>query len=212
MGFTRMIRLHPKIPLPTALPGSFEVSATPQIRDSLMPNQGLPSALFPWESAQFGPSKKEPELMLENDVAHDDGPEWLESDRESYPTSTEGLMGMRAILVDDYPPFLDALAALLRGQPEVAVVGRAHNGADGLKLAAELVPDLVLVDFSMPDMDGLAVTRRLKSGSKPPKVVIITSHAENEYREMAMQAGADGYVVKSEIYQELMPQLKAFGA
>jgi len=121
-------------------------------------------------------------------------------------------MTMRTILVDDYPPFLDALAALLNGHPGVAVVGRAHNGQDGLKLAAELVPDLVLVDYSMPDMDGLAVTRHLKAGPKPPKVVIVTSHAETEYREMALRAGADGYVVKSEIYQDLVPQLQAINA
>ncbi|MGE5624669.1 MAG: response regulator transcription factor [Bacillota bacterium] len=119
---------------------------------------------------------------------------------------------MRVILVDDYPPFIDALTALLRSRSGIVVVGRAHNGKDGLKLAAELEPDLVLVDFSMPDMDGLSVTRRLKAGPKPPKVVIVTSHMEPEYKDMAMQSGADGFVVKSEIYQDLIPQLEAINA
>ena len=115
---------------------------------------------------------------------------------------------MRVILVDDYPPFLAALAALLRRQSAVEVVGRAHNGKDGLRLAHEVAPDLVLIDFNMPDMDGVSVTRLLKAGPCPPKVVIVTSHADSEYRDMALHAGADGYVVKSEIHQELLPLLR----
>ena len=116
---------------------------------------------------------------------------------------------MRAILVDDYPPFLAALAALLRNQSAIEVVGHAHNGTDGLKLVSELGPDLVLVDYSMPDMDGIAVTRLLKARPHPPKVVIVTTHVESEYKELALHAGADGFVVKSEVHQELMPLLRS---
>lgn len=114
---------------------------------------------------------------------------------------------MRAILVDDYPPFLAALAALLRNQSAIEVVGRAHSGTDGLKLASELAPDLVLVDYSMSDMDGITVTRLLKAGPNPPKVVVVTSHAEPEYKELALHAGADGFVVKSEVHHDLLPLL-----
>ncbi|HEY1992141.1 MAG TPA: response regulator, partial [Gammaproteobacteria bacterium] len=75
---------------------------------------------------------------------------------------------LRTVLVDDYPPLLAALATLLRGRADIEIVGHASNGRDGLKLAEEQQPDLVLVDFSMPDIDGVAVTRRLKAGPKPP--------------------------------------------
>src|SRR5579863_1765171 len=71
--------------------------------------------------------------------------------REAIPMYSEARNSMRAILVDDYPPFLAALAALLRSQSAIEVVGRAHSGTDGLKLVSELEPDLVLVDYSMPD-------------------------------------------------------------
>ena len=114
---------------------------------------------------------------------------------------------LRTVLVDDYPPLLAALATLLRTRGDIEIVGRASNGRDGLKLAEEQQPDLVLVDFSMPDIDGVAVTRRLKAGPKPPKVVVMSFHAEPEYREMAMHAGADAYLVKTELYQELPPLL-----
>lgn len=115
---------------------------------------------------------------------------------------------LRTILVDDYPPLLAALASLLRTYGSIEIVGRASNGRDGLKLAEEQQPDLVLVDFSMPDIDGVAVTRRLKTGPKPPKVVVMSFHAEPEYRDMAMHAGADAYLVKTELYHELVPLLE----
>ena len=122
--------------------------------------------------------------------------------------NTEAIKTMRTILVDDYPPFLAALAALLRAKPGIEVVGKAYNGKQGLELAESSRPDLVLVDFNMPDMDGLAVARRLKAGAQPPRVVVMSFNAEPEYRDMALQAGADGYLIKAEINQELMPLLE----
>lgn len=115
---------------------------------------------------------------------------------------------MRAILVDDYPPFLTAVIALLGGKSGVEVVGQAHNGLDALKLAAELKPDLVLVDFTMPGMNGIEVAKRLKAMPAPPKVIVMSFHAEPEYRDMALHAGADAYLVKTEMHQELMPALR----
>lgn len=115
---------------------------------------------------------------------------------------------MRAIVVDDYPPFLTALTSLLGGKNGIEVVGQAHNGEDALKLAAEVKPDLVLVDFTMPGMNGIEVARKLKSAPGAPKVIVMSFHAEPEYRDMALQAGADAFLVKTEIHQELLPLLR----
>src|SRR5690348_3194939 len=143
---------------------------------------------------------------VQMDLALDGSGDALSGRRETRIQTME-LPGMRTILIDDYPPFLMALAAMLRQQPGIDVVGEAHNGSAGLKLAAELKPELVLVDFSMPDMSGADVTRALKKTPNPPKVVVVSFHAAPEYRDMALQAGADGYVVKSEIHRDLMPLL-----
>jgi DNA-binding NarL/FixJ family response regulator len=116
---------------------------------------------------------------------------------------------MRVVMVDDYPPFLTAVKALLEQEQDIEVAGLAHSGQDGLKLASALKPDLVLLDFSMPDMNGVAVTRALKSRPDAPKVVILSFHAEPEYKDMALHAGADGYVVKTELYKDLLPLLRS---
>ena len=115
---------------------------------------------------------------------------------------------MRAIVVDDYPPFLTALISLLGSKNGIEVVGQAHNGQDALTLALEAKPDLVLVDFTMPGMNGIEVARRLKSMPVAPKVIVMSFHAEAEYRDMALQAGADAFLVKTEIHQELVPLLR----
>lgn len=115
---------------------------------------------------------------------------------------------MRVIIVDDHPPFLAAVAAMLAMVPEVQVVGRAVGGREALALASDVKPDLVLVDYSMPDMTGAAVAKSLKAGPVAPKVVVMSFHNEPEYRDMALQAGADAFLPKTELHKELVPLLR----
>jgi DNA-binding NarL/FixJ family response regulator len=112
---------------------------------------------------------------------------------------------MRVLLIDDYQPFLSALYNFLCKEPNIQVVGQALNGNEGLKLAAELNPDLVLVDFSMYGTNGIDVTRKLKASKNPPRVIMVSLHTAQEYRDKALQAGADDYVVKTDIFKHLMP-------
>jgi DNA-binding NarL/FixJ family response regulator len=91
----------------------------------------------------------------------------------------------------------------------VEVVGQADNGNDGLKLIEEMKPDLVLVDYTMPGMGGVEVTRRLKAVPGGPKVIVMSFQTEQECRQQAMQAGADGFLVKTEMHQELLPLLRS---
>lgn len=117
-------------------------------------------------------------------------------------------MSMRLILIDDHASFLEALAKMLEQVPGIEVVGRAHDGRAGLKTAAELKPDLVLVDFSMPELDGVGVARQLKAWPKPPRVVVMSFHTDPEYRDMALAAGADAFLTKTVLYKELVPLLE----
>jgi len=115
---------------------------------------------------------------------------------------------MRAIVVDDYAPFLAALTVLLGQKTGVDVVGQADNGLDGLRLIEEMKPELVLVDYSMPGMGGIDVTRRLKAVPGAPKVIVMSFQAEPEPRQQAFDAGADGFLAKAEIHQDLLPLLR----
>lgn len=117
---------------------------------------------------------------------------------------------MRLIIIDDHEAFRQALARMLEQVEDIDIVGQAGDGRGGLKLAAELKPDAVVVDFSMPEFDGLAVTRQLKAWPKPPRVVMMSFHAEPEYREMALATGADAFITKAELHRELLPLLERF--
>lgn len=118
---------------------------------------------------------------------------------------------MRLLIIDDHASFLDALAVMLGQAPAIEVVGKAKDGREGLKAAAELKPDMVLVDFSMPELDGLAVTRQLKAWAKPPKVVMMSFHTGPEYRDMALAMGADAFLTKTDLHRDLLPLLARLG-
>jgi len=119
---------------------------------------------------------------------------------------------MRLLLIDDHAAFLDALESILGQVPDLEVVGRAEDGRQGLRAAAELKPDLVLVDFSMPELDGIGVIRELKTWSSPPKIVMLSLHTGAELRDAALQAGADAFLCKTDLYLELLPLLEGFGS
>jgi DNA-binding NarL/FixJ family response regulator len=118
---------------------------------------------------------------------------------------------MRLLLIDDHASFLETLAAMLGDTPGMEVVGCANNGAEGLRLAAKLEPDVVIVDFAMPGMDGLTVTRTIKSQPGAPKVIMMSVHSDREYRDMALAMGADLFLTKSCLYKELVPLLTRLG-
>ena len=124
---------------------------------------------------------------------------------------TEPNNDMRVLVVDDHVSFLKALSSMLEQQPGFEVIGQAHGGQEGLKLAAETQPDLVVVDFAMPDMNGIEVIRQLKAATKPPKIVMMSFHNEPEYREMALHAGADAFLTKTDLHRELVPLLQRLG-
>ena len=90
---------------------------------------------------------------------------------------------MRVVLVDDNALFLNTLSEQLSRKPGIQVVGSANNGGDGLMLVAELNPDVVIVDLAMPDMSGLEVAQRLKSGLHPPRVVVLSQIGRASCRE-----------------------------
>jgi DNA-binding NarL/FixJ family response regulator len=106
-------------------------------------------------------------------------------------------MGVRIVVVDDHPLTRDALASLL-AQGGFDVVGEAGDGADAVALVGEPQPELVLLDLSMPGLDGLAALPRLRAAAPGCEVVVLTASGTEENLLGAIRAGAAGYLLKSE--------------
>lgn len=100
------------------------------------------------------------------------------------------------LLVDDHEIVRAGLRSLLERQEQIEIVGEASSGAEAVELAAQLEPDVVLMDVSMPDMDGVEATRRIKDQAPEINVLALTVHEEEAYFFEMLTAGASGYVPK----------------
>jgi two-component system, NarL family, nitrate/nitrite response regulator NarL len=108
------------------------------------------------------------------------------------------------MIVDDHALFVDTVEALLSGEPRIAVVGRAGNGEDAARLAAHLRPDVVLMDISMPILDGFEAARRIRHVLPETCVLFLTGSDAPRDVEEAQRAGASGYLTKDRIASELI--------
>jgi DNA-binding NarL/FixJ family response regulator len=111
---------------------------------------------------------------------------------------------IRVLIADDHRLFTEALEAILAGESRVHVVGRARNGAEALELALELEPDVVLMDISMPVMDGVEATRRIREARPDTSVLMLTGSNTTTDVDRSRHAGAAGYVTKDRIASELV--------
>ena len=118
------------------------------------------------------------------------------------------LPSLRILLVDDSPLFLEAAGQALATDPRIEVVGSALSGQEGVELAAQKQPDLVLVDVAMPGMNGMETTRLLKAQPHAPQVVVLTSYDQQHYRAAAKAVGADHFICKSDFDTQLRPLLE----
>jgi len=116
-------------------------------------------------------------------------------------------MAERILVVDDHPLTRDALSSLL-AQGGFDVVGEAADGAEALELARTLAPDLVLLDLSMPGMDGLAALPRLRAAAPRCEVVVLTASGTEENLLAAIRGGAAGYLLKSEPPERIVAFLR----
>ncbi|WP_203927753.1 response regulator [Virgisporangium ochraceum] len=105
-------------------------------------------------------------------------------------------MRVRVLLVDDQALFREALATLLSVRDDIEVVGEAGNGSDAVRRAADLAPDVVLMDLRMPVLDGVAATRRLRAEHPAVRVIALTTFDDDEDVFAALRAGAVGYLLK----------------
>ena len=114
----------------------------------------------------------------------------------------------RLLLVDDHALFREGLAGLFAYEDDFEVVGQAASGEEALVAAREWMPDLVLMDVDLPDVDGIETTRRLLAEMPYVRVVMLTVHDEDDKLFEAIKAGAQGYLVKSIRSVEMLEQLR----
>lgn len=119
---------------------------------------------------------------------------------------------IRVLIVDDHPMMRAGLAQLLATTDDIEVVGTAVDGEEAVALDTELAPDVVMMDISMPGVDGVEATRRIVSARPDARVVMLTSFAEHDRVLAALDAGAVGYLLKDADPTELIRAVRAGAA
>jgi DNA-binding NarL/FixJ family response regulator len=116
---------------------------------------------------------------------------------------------IRVLLADDHDILREGLKALLSMQGEMVIVGEAYTGREAVELAERLKPDVVLLDVSMPELDGLEACRRIRAYLPQVQVLMLTMHEREDYLRQALEAGAAGYLVKRTAAAELRLAVRA---
>jgi DNA-binding NarL/FixJ family response regulator len=119
---------------------------------------------------------------------------------------------IRVLIADDQELVRDGFGMILDAQPDMEVVGGAHDGREAIEMARELRPDVVLMDIRMPELDGIAATRRLMADGDPPRVLMLTTFDGDEYVYEAMKAGASGFMLKDVRREELVNAVRVVAA
>jgi len=118
-------------------------------------------------------------------------------------------MNLRIILADDHAIFREGLRALLQDQPHMEVLAEAEDGREAVRLARELKPDLVVMDVTMPGLNGVDATHQITSASPKIKVIALSMHADQRRVAEMLAAGASGYLLKNSAFEELLQAIQA---
>jgi len=116
---------------------------------------------------------------------------------------------IRLLLVDDHEVVRTGLRMLLENQEDIEIVGEASNGEEAIRLAHQLLPDVVVMDITLPDISGIEATHRLKERHPEIAVVALTIHEDEQYFFEMLQAGASGYVPKRAAPEDLINAIRA---
>ena len=115
----------------------------------------------------------------------------------------------RIVIAEDHTILREGLRSLLSSDPDFDVVGEAEDGRDAIQCAEDLMPDLILMDLSLPRMNGMDAIKEIKKRCSKTKVLALTVHRTEEYILATLRAGADGYVLKDATHAELVMGIKS---
>jgi DNA-binding NarL/FixJ family response regulator len=120
-----------------------------------------------------------------------------------------GTSPIRILVVDDYEPWRRFERLTFVGSKDLQIVGECSDGDEGVQKAEELKPDLILLDISLPTLNGIEAARRIRQVSPDSKILFVSENRSPDIAEEALSTGAGGYVVKSDAAGELLPAIKA---
>lgn len=112
-------------------------------------------------------------------------------------------MPIKILIADDHQMFREGLNSLLQGDPKMEVVGMAQNGREAVQLCSALLPDVVLMDISMPDLNGIEATRQIQKEHPEMMIIGLSMHADHRFVTRMLKAGAVGYLLKDSAFEEL---------
>jgi DNA-binding NarL/FixJ family response regulator len=115
---------------------------------------------------------------------------------------------IRILIVDDHKFVRDGIKAVIAHEPDMQIVGEASNGLEAINAARVLMPDVILMDVRMPEMDGMEATRNICSSTPSARILILTQHDDERYRERAKQLGASGFINKRTTVRDLQVAIR----
>ena len=119
---------------------------------------------------------------------------------------------LRVLIADDHPVVLAGVRSVLNGDPGLEIIGEARDGETALRMAIELNPAIMVLDLSMPGLNGVEVTRQLLAEAPSCKVVVLTVHEDRAYLRKLIEVGAVGYVLKRSVAEDLLRAIHAVAA
>ena len=119
------------------------------------------------------------------------------------------MASIRVLVVDDYAPFREFVRLTLAERPELEVIGEASDGPEAVQKAAELKPDLILLDLGLPTMNGIEVARRFRELVPEAKIIFFSQESSADLVEEALRMGVWGYVVKARAGSQLLSTVEA---